>query len=127
MRFGDGARVTLEDCTMTSPLNGKSEVKLTIQVDGTSHSATGLGNGAYDAFARAIDAILSEHTDFSRPKLIDYEVHIPKGGQTNALTEASITWELANKRKMTTRGVHSNQVFAAIQATLKVINFELSV
>jgi len=127
LESGDGARVTLEDCTMTSPLNGKSEVKLTIQVDGTSHNATGLGNGAYDAFASAIDAILSEHTDFSRPKLIDYEVHIPKGGQTNALTEASITWELANKRKMTTRGVHSNQVFAAIQATLKVINFELSV
>ncbi len=126
LESGEGQRVSLVDCTMTSPLHGQSEVDLTILIDGESFSAKGLGNGAYDAFARTLDTILQEHTEFRRPKLVDYEVHIPKGGQTNALTEASITWELANKRKMTTRGVHSNQVFAAIQATLKVINFELN-
>ena len=126
LESGDGQRVVLEECKTISQLRGSSEVELTVQIDGKSFSGSGVGNGAYDAFAHAIDEILAQHTEVQRPKLIDFEVHIPKGGQTNALTEAAITWELANQRKMTTRGVHSNQVFAAIQATLKVINHEMN-
>ena len=65
---------------------------------------------------------MAANTDLKRPTLLDYQVHIPKGGKTDAITEAAITWELPNKRKMTTRGVNENQIFAAIQATIKVIN-----
>ncbi|MEO0369075.1 MAG: alpha-isopropylmalate synthase regulatory domain-containing protein [Pseudomonadota bacterium] len=122
----DTQRVTLEDCKTISNLHGQSEVDLTIKIDGESFSEQGVGNGAYDAFADALDKILVGHSDLSRPKLVDYQVHIPKGGKTNALTEAAITWQLDNNRKMTTRGVNSNQVFAAIQATLKVINTQHS-
>lgn len=115
-------RVILVDCVMTSQFKGASGVQLSISVDGKVHSVQAEGNGGYDAFTNALDAILEYYTDLKRPRLIDYQVHIPKGGRTNALTEAVITWELDNKTKMTTRGVNSNQVFAAIQATLKVIN-----
>ncbi len=115
-------RVTLEDCQMISNLQGNSKVDLHILIDGKKHTANGEGNGGYDAFTKALDAILIQYDDLERPPLIDYQVHIPKGGRTNALTEAAITWELENGRKMTTRGVNSNQVVAAIQATLKVIN-----
>ena len=119
-------RVVLKDCQTMSQLHGESEAKLTLVVDGEELSNTGVGNGAYDAFIAALDRILEENTSVTRPKLVDYQIHIPKGGKTNALTEAAITWQLDNSRKMTTRGVHSNQVFAAIQATLKVINTEFS-
>ena len=97
-------------------------MKLSVRVDGEERHAEGEGNGGYDAFTNALDKILQEYADLNRPHLVDYQVHIPKGGRTNALTEAAITWELENGRKMTTRGVNSNQVFAAVQATLKVIN-----
>ena len=115
-------RVSLVDCKMMSSLTGASNVELSINVDGEVCSAEGQGNGGYDAFTNALDQILENYADLNRPRLVDYQVHIPKGGRTNALTEAAITWELDNGRKMTTRGVNSNQVFAAIQATLRVIN-----
>ncbi len=115
-------RVVLVDCKMTSDFKGTSGVELSVDIDGQQHSAQGQGNGGYDAFTKALDTVLEKYEDLSRPRLVDYQVHIPKGGRTNALTEAAITWELDSGRKMTTRGVNSNQVFAAIQATLKVIN-----
>lgn len=118
----DSQRVILVDCKTSSQLNGESATNLKISIDGAIHSENGQGNGAYDAFADALDKILAQHQDLNRPKLLDYQVHIPKGGKTNALTEASITWELENGRKMTTRGVDSNQVIAAMYATLKAIN-----
>ena len=84
-----------------------------------------MGNGSYDAFTDALDKILEANTEIRRPTLIDYQIHIPRGGRTDALTEAAITWRLENNRKITTRGVNANQVFAAIQATLRVINMLL--
>ena len=122
---GDLQHISLVDCKTFSQLQGDSEVELSVEVNGQTHTAKGIGNGSYDAFAHALDKILKAHTTVSRPKLLDYQVHIPRGGKTNALTEAAITWELENKRKITTRGVNSNQVFAAIQATLRVINLLL--
>jgi len=122
LESGEAQRVVLVGCKTYSDLAGQSEVELAIEVDGNRYSESGSGNGAYDAFISALDKILEANTDLRRPTLIDYQVHIPKGGKTSALTEAAITWQLANGRKMTTRGVDANQVFAAIQATLKVIN-----
>jgi len=55
---------------------------------------------------------------------VDYEVRIPKGGHTSALTECVITWDCDNNMRKT-RGVHSNQVFAAILAALRIINIQL--
>jgi (R)-citramalate synthase len=55
------------------------------------------------------------------PTLIDYEVRIPKGGRTDALTECSITWD-TDQGELRTRGVHANQVFAAIAATVRMVN-----
>ena len=118
-------RLSLQNCTTRSELSGKSSVEIELLLDGKTVTADGEGNGAFDAFSKALDQILAAHTNISRPTLVDYQVHIPKGGKTAALTEAAITWELENNRKITTRGVNSNQVFAAIQATLKVINMLL--
>lgn len=119
---GGAQHISLSDCKINSSLEGDSIVELSININGDEHTAKGTGNGAYDAFTVALDEILTAHTDVARPKLIDYQIHIPRGGKTNALTEAAITWELPDNRKIITRGVNSNQVFAAIQATLRMIN-----
>ena len=114
--------VQLIDCKSYSSLNAQADVELSIIIDSTEYTEKGSGNGGFDAFIDALDKILSANSDIKRPNLIDYQVHIPRGGKTDALTEAAITWKLENGKKITTRGVHSNQVFAAIYATLKVIN-----
>ncbi len=122
----DQQRMTLIACKTYSDLSGKSEVEITLNLDQQKLTERGEGNGAFDAFTKALDLILANHTTVVRPTLVDYEIHIPKGGKTAALTEAAITWEMDNHRKITTRGVNANQVFAAIQATLKVINMQLA-
>jgi (R)-citramalate synthase len=55
------------------------------------------------------------------PELLDYELRIPKGGTTSALTEVLITWRDCG-RTFRTRGVNANQVFAGINATLRMLN-----
>jgi hypothetical protein len=55
---------------------------------------------------------------FELPRLLDYEVRIPPGGKTDALVETTIKWEGGMK----TRGVHSDQLAAAIQATEHALN-----
>ena len=79
--------------------------------------ATGSGDGGYDAFMQALKSI-EKQLGFELPKLLDYEVRIPPGGKTDALVETTIKWEGGMK----TRGVHSDQLAAAIQATEHALN-----
>jgi D-citramalate synthase len=79
--------------------------------------ATGFGDGGYDAFMQALKSI-EKQLGFELPKLLDYEVRIPPGGKTDALVETTIKWEGGMK----TRGVHSDQLAAAIQATEHAMN-----
>jgi D-citramalate synthase len=87
------------------------------------HVSSGSGNGGFDAFVDAINKVMQLH-DYSLPTLADYEVRIPKGGHTSALTECVITWN-CGKELRKTRAVHSNQVFAGVLAALKIINMQL--
>lgn len=113
--------ITLEHCDLGSNLNELATANIKVNIDGVEHSADGQGNGGFDAFTEALNQIMQQQ-GLALPELLDYKVHIPRGGHTNALTEASVTWELANGAKTTTRGMHANQVFAAIEATLRVVN-----
>ena len=47
------------------------------------------------------------------PRLLDYEVRIPPGGKTDALVEATITWDTKGKSLVTT-GIDSDQLVAAV-------------
>ena len=64
--------------------------------------------------------------NFEFPDLLDYQVRIPKGGSASALVECFITWRDSNNRTLKTRGVNANQVFAGIEATLRMLNIQLS-
>lgn len=123
LETGDYQHIKLLNCSITSGLDLESTVSLQAEVRGVAYKASGTGNGGFDAFINAIGKVLSK-VGYRLPKLSDYEVRIPKGGETNALTECVITWRNNGKRTKT-RGVHANQVFAAIEATLKIINLEL--
>lgn len=115
--------IKLVNCTVTSGLNLESTASIHVTVNGSKHLASGVGNGGFAAFIDAIKKVMHLH-DYTLPKLADYEIRIPKGGHTDALTECVITWDCTDERRKT-RAVHSNQVFAAILATLKMINMQL--
>ncbi len=115
--------IKLLNCSITSGLELESTVSIRVEVKGEVYTSSGSGNGGFDAFIFAINKVMAQH-DYSLPHLEDFEVRIPKGGDTNALTECIITWNCEGK-SVKTRGVHSNQVFAAVLATLRVINMQL--
>ncbi len=119
----DYHHISLLNCSITSGLNLEATVSMLVEIQGKKHRTSGSGNGGFDAFIDAIKKVLKKH-HYTLPELLDYEVRIPKGGHTNALTECIITWDCENNAR-TTRGVHSNQVFAAVFALLKLINMEL--
>jgi len=78
------------------------------------------GDGGYDAFMNAVRTI-TEKISFSLPELADYSVTIPPRGRTDALVQCSITWQ-DKKHRFITKGVHSDQTMAAIEATEKMLN-----
>ena len=114
--------IRLLNCSITSGLDLKSTASIRLDIEGEIEHASGSGNGGFDAFIDAVNKVLSPR-DYQLPRLLDYEVRIPKGGNTNALTECIITWD-CDGRDYKTRGVHSNQVFAAILAALRIINLQ---
>jgi D-citramalate synthase len=82
--------------------------------------ASAQGDGGYDAFMNAIHAAMKT-LKIAMPKLVDYTVNIPPGGKTDALVQCAITWQ-TDRQRFTTRGVNSDQVLAAIEATEKMLN-----
>ncbi len=119
----DYHHIKLLDCAINSSLKLESTVSIMVDIKGKTHRSSGSGNGGFNAFIDAITKVLNPY-DYTLPKLTDFEVRIPKGGNTSALTECIITWDTGEKT-IKTRGVHSNQVFAAITATIRLINIEL--
>ena len=115
--------VDLIKCDINTGLNRGSSVSLTLTVDGEDFEGDGTGNGGFDAFMDAVTKILSR-IGFVMPLLKDYEVHIPRGGKTDALTECIITWQ-SQEQEFKTRGVDSNQVMAAVKATTRMINMKM--
>lgn len=117
-------RVRLLSCTMSSGWPLRATASICLEMDGEEILATGEGDGGYDAFMNAIRKILNEK-GLESPQLLDYEIRIPKGGQTDALTEATITWENRGRR-IKTIGVDTDQVVAAVRATIKMINLKVA-
>ena len=107
-------------CSVSSTLDLESTASIKIRIADEVHMAAGSGNGGFDAFNNAL-AKIAKKRGLALPTLLDYEVRIPKGGRTDALTECSITWA-TDQGELRTRGVHSNQVFAAIGATVRMLN-----
>ncbi len=123
LESGDGHHITLLNCYINTGFNVESTASIRVDVEGEERQGSGSGNGGYDAFIDAIAPILKDR-GFAMPDLLDYEVRIPRGGHTDALTECFITWR-GEERDFKTRGVDSNQVLAAVKATMRMINMRM--
>lgn len=115
--------ITMLNCYINTGFNVESTASVRVDLQGKEYQGSGSGNGGFDAFMDAIAGILDQR-GFIMPELLDYEVHIPRGGQTSALTECIITWA-GEEREFKTRGVDANQVLAAVKATMRMINIRL--
>lgn len=115
--------IQLLSCTVTSGLNLESTASIHIQIGEERFSSSGGGNGGYHAFMIAMKKVLDKRK-IAFPKLIDYETKIPRGGETSALVDCIITWNDGEK-SYKTRGVHSDQVVAAVEATMKMLNLHM--
>ncbi|MBK1695207.1 2-isopropylmalate synthase [Chromatium weissei] len=107
-------------CAVASTLDLESTASIRLRIDDEIYTAVGSGNGGFDAFVNALGKVL-KRCGLTLPTLTNYEVRIPKGGRTDALTECSINWN-TEQGELRTRGVHANQVFAAIAATMRMLN-----
>jgi D-citramalate synthase len=124
LESSDYQHAELLACNVSSSLGLESTASIKLRLQGEQLTATGSGNGGFDAFNNAL-ARITKRQGLSLPRLVDYEVRIPKGGRTDALTECTITWafsEADRKDQFKTRGVHANQVFSAIAATMRMLN-----
>lgn len=119
----DFDHIELLSCSTTSGLDLESTASIRIRIGDEVVLSSGTGNGGFDAFMGAIRKLLNKR-DIPLPELVDYEVRIPRGGKTSAITEAFITWD-TGAGTLRTRGVHANQVFAAIKATIRMLNIQM--
>jgi D-citramalate synthase len=104
--------------SITYGLRPVATVKM--EINGEVYEQTAAGDGQYNAVSKAmwkIYKILNKPT----PELLDYEVVIPPGGQTNAIVQTIITWKF-NQVIFKTRGLDRDQTIAAIKATMKMLN-----
>lgn len=98
----------------------KSTATIQLAIEGIIQEQTASGDGQYDAFMNALSEIY-KRMGRSFPRLVDYEVHIPPGGNTDALVVTTITWD-QDGRIFKTRGLDSDQAIAAIKATTRMLN-----
>ena len=92
-----------------------------IEIHGQAYQQTSAGDGQYDAFVSAVEAIYEHQLGREFPALVDYSVSIPPGGRTDAFVQTLITWEW-NGARFKTRGLDADQTVAAIKATVKMLN-----
>lgn len=107
----------VQACVITTTLGMRPAANIRVKYKDKEYEAIANGNGGYDAFMTALRKIAPE-MGLRIPRLVDFEIHIPPGGKSNALVEATITWE----GDLKTRAVSSDQVLAAVKATERMIN-----
>ena len=105
--------------SLSQGLRPTATIKL--DVDGKEFQQSAVGDGQFDAFVKAVKKIYKENLSRQFPILTNYIVNIPPGGRTDALVHTTISWEY-NGHQFKTRGLDADQIEAAIQATLKMLN-----
>lgn len=110
-------RFRVQGCVVTTTMNMKPSASILVSYDGEMFEETAVGSGGYDAFMVALRK-LAPKMGLEIPKLLDFEIVIPPGGNSNSIVEANIKWD----NGMVTHAVSSDQVRAAIKATERVIN-----
>ena len=114
--------VRIDRYTIEVASNRPPQATVSVSYRGRTFSASGTGDGGYDAFMNALTEAVSSH-GIDLPRLADYRVRIPPGGRTEALVETLIQWsDGRDDRRFATLGVDSDQTAAAVIATEKMLN-----
>lgn len=111
---------TIKSCSVNTSLDLKPIASILVEYNGEPIQETGCGDGGFDALMTAIKKI-GKRLSIKMPKLLDYNVQIPPGGETDALVQTTISWDM-NGKELKTKGVHSDQLIAAIYAAEKMVN-----
>jgi len=104
--------------SLTKGLRPMASVK--IEINGEVYEQSAAGDGQYNAISKALYKIYKK-LNMPTPELINYEVVIPPGGQTDAIVQTIITWRFKEKT-FKTRGLDGDQTVSAIKATEKMMN-----
>jgi (R)-citramalate synthase len=109
--------VKLEDYQFILKKGSPPTATLELRRGDETLAARSTGDGQYDAFIQALRKL---YTDL--PELTDYRIGISRKGTSGALTEATITWR-SEGRLFTTRAVDSDQLLAAVKASMRMLNY----
>lgn len=112
--------VKIKSYTLKNKKGDNPFAKLELEIKGKLFRKSGIGDGQFNAFMNVIKKIYDEN-QLNLPKLIDYNVTIPPGSNSDALCETCITWK-NEKKEFITRGLDSDQTVSAIKATEKMLN-----
>ena len=115
----DKVKVINYALSLSQGLRPSATIKLSI--NDVEYQQFAIGDGQYDAFVKAVKLIYTDNLKREFPTLTNYMVNIPPGGRTDALVQANITW-LYKGHTIKTRGLDADQIEAAIQATVKMLN-----
>ncbi|MGM9802616.1 MAG: alpha-isopropylmalate synthase regulatory domain-containing protein [Muribaculaceae bacterium] len=115
----DKVRIVNYALSLSQGLRPSATIKLA--VNDVEYQQFAVGDGQYDAFVKAVKRIYTENLNRQFPTLTNYMVNIPPGGKTDALVQANITWKYGD-HIIKTRGLDADQIEAAIQATVKMLN-----
>jgi len=108
-------KIELIDFEFKLNKNKLPEARVKLKINNEEKEGKANGDGQYDAFMNALKKIMNI------PELLDYSIRIPPGGKTSALVETTIKWKFENKIYKTI-GVDSDQLLAAIESTIKMLN-----
>jgi D-citramalate synthase len=113
-------RIRLVNYSLSLTQGLRPTATVRIAINGEEYEQTAPGDGQYNAFSKALWKI---YTQLAKPKpiLVDYNVSIPAGGQTDALVQTTISWHF-NGKDFKTRGLDVDQTTSAIKATVKMLN-----
>ena len=117
--------LTVDDGSVStrSSLGRKASVTAVLNFRGKEISFEAEGNGGFDAFMNGLHS-WAKTVNVCVPELAEYQVNIPPGGKTDALTVADITWRRPDGRQeeFQTIGTDSDQVMAAIRSAVQAVN-----
>lgn len=111
----------IDDCNVSVSMNGGRKASVQAKYRGEAYSAEAEGDGGFNALWNCVRQMFP---DTELPELVDYSVSIPLGGETSALTMASIEWDYKGER-IVTHGIETDQVMAAVNSLEKMMNMIL--
>jgi len=114
---GGESGVRLTDYQFTLRKGAQPKATIHLCVSNQQLTASAVGDGQFDAFMNALRSIRPDI-----PELVNYHIGISRKGTSGALTEVTITWS-KNGSLFTTRAVNPDQLVAAMNATVRMLNY----